>query len=63
MFNDREGLTTMLNQEDMSKDLEIVEDDSGHDMIIRTVENQSESSLFTELEGGQNLSKLEHLAN
>lgn len=51
MFNDKEGLITMLIQEDMSKELELIEDDSGHDMIVRTVRNQSESSLFSSLEG------------
>lgn len=51
MFNDKEGFTSMLNQEDMSRNPEILEDDTGHEMIVRTVRNQSESSLFSSLEG------------
>lgn len=55
MFNDKEGLITMLSQADMSKNMELVEDDSGHGMIIRTVKSQSESSIFSSLEGSYSL--------
>lgn len=48
-FNDELGILHFLS-EDKDNNLEIVNDDSGHEMIIRTVNNQSSSSRFSCLE-------------
>ena len=55
MFNTKEGLTTILNREDTNRELETIEDDSGHNMIIRIVRNDLESSIFSRLNGSFSL--------
>lgn len=53
VFNDGKALP--LHKDDMANGLEVSVDNSGHDMLIRTVRNQVEASNFTSLKGSYSL--------
>lgn len=60
IFNHKEGNAVPLHKNDMNK-IEIIKDESGHDLLIRTIKNKSESSRFLNLIG--NFSLLIHDPN